>query len=77
MLKPNKYSHPNRTIIFVALLIISRLRVSRVEKFSCLRNYVKGKVVGGDILFLPALNFLFLIGLVEYRSKTDSLEYMK
>jgi len=33
-------------------------------------------VVGGDVLFLPALNFLYLMGLIEYRPKTDAVEYV-
>ncbi|WP_414590540.1 ABC-three component system middle component 8, partial [Anabaena sp. CCY 9614] len=31
---------------------------------------------GGETLFLPSLNFLFLLGLVEYRPKTDAIEYL-
>jgi hypothetical protein len=27
------------------------------------------------VLFLPSLNFLYLLGLVDYRPKTDSVEY--
>ncbi|WP_416777131.1 ABC-three component system middle component 8 [Xenorhabdus budapestensis] len=28
------------------------------------------------MLFLPALNFLFLMGLIEYHTKIDSIEYV-
>lgn len=33
--------------------------------------------VGGDgeLMFLPALNFLYLIGRVEYHVQNDTLEY--
>ena len=31
---------------------------------------------GGDVLFLPALNFLYLMGLIDYRPKTDAVEYV-
>jgi hypothetical protein len=41
-----------------------------------LRGYAKKSVIGGDVLFLPALNLLYLLGLVEYRPKTDALEYV-
>jgi len=40
-----------------------------------LRAFAKKKVVGGDVLFLPALNFLYLLGLIEYRPKIDAVEY--
>jgi ABC-three component (ABC-3C) system Middle Component 8 len=29
-----------------------------------------------ESLFLPALNFLFILGLVEYRALVDSFEYL-
>lgn len=76
MLRPTKHSHPDRTVISVSLLLLSHLKVRRVEPYDTLRQLAKKKVVGGDVLFLPALNFLYLLGLIEYRPKTDALEYM-
>lgn len=76
MLRPTKHSHPDRTIVNVALLLLMRLRNRRLEGYSPLRGYAKKVVVGGDVLFLPALNFLFLLGLIEYHPKTDSIEYV-
>lgn len=76
MLRPTKHSHPDSTVINVALLLIVRLRSRRLDDYESLRAHVKKKVVGGDILFLPALNFLYLLGLIDYRPKTDSIEYL-
>ena len=76
MLRPTKHSHPDRTVINVALLLLARLRALRVEEYGALRRHAKNSVAGGDVLFLPALNFLYLLGLIEYRPKTDSLEYV-
>lgn len=76
MLRPTKHSHPDRTVVNVALLILVRLRKQRLNSYSALRDYAKKAVSGGDVLFLSALNFLFLLGLIEYRRKTDSVEYV-
>lgn len=76
MLRPTKHSHPDRTVVNVALILLARLRKNRVDEYVALRSFAKKKVVGGDVLFLPALNFLFLIGLIDYHSKTDSIEYL-
>lgn len=76
MLRPNKHSHPDRTIINIAMLLLARLKVQRLEGYGKLRTYVKKAVIGGDVLFLPALNFLFLLGLIEYRPKNDTIEYV-
>ena len=76
MLRPTKHSHPDRTVINVSLLLLSRLKGRRVDEYDVLRKFAKNKVVGGDVLFLPALNFLYLLGLIEYRPKTDAVEYV-
>jgi hypothetical protein len=76
MLRPTKHSHPDRTVVNVALLLMLRLRARRVGEYDDLRKYAKKAVTGGDVLFLPALNFLFLLGLIRYLPKTDSIEYL-
>ena len=76
MLRPTKHSHPDRTVINVSLMLLARLKARRVDEYDVLRKFAKKSVVGGDVLFLPALNFLYLMGLIEYRPKTDAVEYM-
>ena len=76
MLRPTKHSHPDRTVINVSLRLLVLLRARRVADYDALLNYVKKSIVGGDVLFLPALNFLYLMGLVDYRPKTDAVEYV-
>jgi hypothetical protein len=76
MLRPTKHSHPDRTVIYVALRLLARLRTHRLADYDGLRKYAKAAVTGGDVLFLPALNFLYLLGLVDYRPKTDAVEYV-
>jgi hypothetical protein len=76
MLRPTKHSHPDRTVVNVALVLLLRLKDRRVDEYHSLRRYTKQAVNGGDTLFLPALNLLFLLGLIEYLPKTDSIEYL-
>ena len=76
MLRPSKHSHPDRTVINVALLLLARLRAQRLCEYDALLKYVRKAVIGGDVLFLPSLNFLYLMGVVEYHPKTDALEYV-
>lgn len=75
MLRPTKHAHPDKTVIAVATVILRRLRSRRVEGFDELHRYLTGVVEGTSALYLPALNLLFLLGLVEYRPKTDAFEY--
>jgi hypothetical protein len=76
MLRPTKHSHPDRTIIYVSILLLKRLKNRRLDEYNELFNYAKKTTVGGDVLFLPALNFLYLLGLIDYHPKTDALEYV-
>ena len=76
MLRPTKHSHPDRTVISVSLLLLVRLKKRRLDDYDSLRKYAKEAVTGGDVLFLPALNFLYLLGLIDYRPKTDAVEYV-
>ncbi|MCX5952144.1 MAG: hypothetical protein NTZ40_01315 [Cyanobacteria bacterium] len=76
MLRPTKHSHPDRTVINVSLLLLTRLKTFRVGEYGELRALARKRIVGGDVLFLPALNFLFLMGLIEYHPKTDAVEYI-
>lgn len=76
MLRPTKHSHPDRTIINLSVLLLARLKSRRLDDYYGLQKYAKKSVSGGDILFLPALNFLYLMGLIDYRPKTDSVEYL-
>lgn len=76
MLRPTKHSHPDRTVVNVALLLLRHLRRRRLDRYTDLRAFAKKAVAGGDVLFLPALNLLFLLGLIEYRAKIDAGEYV-
>ena len=76
MLRPSKHAHPDRTVVNVAFMMLTRLRALRLCGYDALLAYVRKGVVGGDVLFLPSLSFLFLLGLIEYHPKTDSIEYV-
>lgn len=76
MLRPTKHSHPDRTVINVSMQLLGRLRDRRIEDYGKLQKFSKKIVDGGDVLYLPALNFLFLLGLIEYHPKNDALEYI-
>ena len=76
MLRPSKHAHPDRTVIAAALVALQRLRAQRVCDYDALFNFVRKAIKGGDVLFLPAVNFLFLMGLVDYHVKTDAFEYV-
>lgn len=76
MLRPSKHSHPDKTVLNIAVLILKRIKSRRLEEFEALKAFVAKSVRGGTTLYLPALDLLYLLGLLQYRPKTDSLEYV-
>lgn len=75
MLRPSKHSHPDQTVINLSCHILRKIKTKRLIKFDDLKSDAKKFVKGGDVLFRPTLNFLFLLGVIEYRPKTDTFEY--
>jgi len=78
MLKLTKHNHPDRTVISIAALMIEHMRKNRTCQYDALRTHIKNvlsHLENVDALFLPSINFMFVLGLVEYRPKTDSFEF--
>jgi hypothetical protein len=76
MIRPSKHAHPDKTLIAVATVLLKRLRQRRTQGFDDLRRHLASTSEGVDTLYLPALDLLFLLGLVEYHPKTDAFEYL-
>lgn len=76
MLRPSKHSHPDLTVMNMAYVLLARLRKSRSEGYSDLLRYATKSHPSGETLFLPSLNFLFLLGLVHYHPKGDRFEFV-
>ncbi len=76
MLRPTKHSHPDRTVINASTLILARLKKQRLAGYAELRQLVRQQIPkGADTLFVPALDLLYLLGLLQYHPKTDAFEY--
>ena len=76
MINPTKHSNPDQTVVGVAVLLLKHLSKKGVEKYDRLEDEVEGKIEGGRYLFLPALNLLYLLGVIDYHKKSDAFEYI-
>ena len=76
LLQPTKHNKPDQTVIAVATLALRRLRSLRLIGFEDLRAQLRKSNSGTERLFVPALGLLYMLGLVEYRPKIDSVEYI-
>ncbi len=76
MLRPNKHSDPQLTVLPVAGEILKRLRKKRSCSIADLRKYAEEMGPDRTGLLMPSIAVLYLLGLVEYRRKTDCMEYI-
>jgi hypothetical protein len=76
MLRPNKHSDPQLTVLPVAGELLKKLRKKRSCTIAELRKHIDDSGTDRTPLLLPSIAVLFLLGLVEYRRKTDSMEYV-
>lgn len=77
MIRPSKHNDPDKTLVYASFLILKRLKKSKIVSYEELLDFIKKEITSGEYLFLPALNFLFLLGLVNYQAKNDMIEYIE
>jgi hypothetical protein len=76
MLAPRKHLNLDVSVLRISSIMLRELSKRGVLEFERLRQIVERRVgADGDEQFLPALNFLFLLGRVVYHAKNDTLEY--
>lgn len=77
MIRPAKHLNLNTCVIRAASRLLARLQGERVCGFEELRHSLDDLGTDADVLFLPTVHFLFLLGRVEYHAQTDSFEYLQ
>lgn len=76
MLRPDKFTELNRSLIYVVALLIELFKENDYKySYRQLYNALE-KQIGDDALylFLPAVDFLFLLGRIDYDIESDVLE---
>ena len=76
MLRPNKHSDPELTVLPVTGRLLAFLRERRTASVAAIRDHVCGGRVEMEPLLVPAIDILFLLGLITYRRKGDTFEYL-
>jgi len=77
MIKPGKHLNLNVCVLRIAAIVLAHLQRYRVEGCTALLKAVQ-EAAGDDaeVWFLPAIDFLYLMGRVDYHSHTDTFEYL-
>lgn len=76
MLTPRKHLNLDVSVLRVSALMLRELQKRGVIEFEKLRSFIIRRVgPDGEIAFLPALDFLYLLGRAEFHLKNDTIEY--
>ncbi len=77
MIRPAKHLDLNTCVIRLASRLLAKLQRERVCGFEQLRRSLDHIGPDADVLFLPTVDFLYLLGRLDYHSQTDSFEYLQ
>jgi hypothetical protein len=76
MLTPRKHLNLDISVMRIAAIMLRELNRRGVMEFEKLRTLVIRRVgPDGELSFMPALGFLYLLGRIEYHLKNDTIEY--
>ena len=76
MLTPRKHLDLNTSLLRVSAIMLKELHKRGVVETLALKQRMIRRVgSNGELMFLPALSFLYLLGKVEYHVQNDTLEY--
>ena len=75
MIKPDRHTNPNFSIVNISTIVLTELNVYYAIQYDKLLNKIVN-VLGEEakINFPYALNFLFLMGKLNYEQETDSFK---
>jgi hypothetical protein len=76
MLRVTKHSDPRFTVLPAAAAILAKLRSTRVLTVAEASDILRRDAPEKAALLMPSIALLYLLGVVEYRRATDTLEYV-
>jgi hypothetical protein len=77
MIRAAKHLNLNTCILRASSRLLAKLQAERLCSYDALRRSLIDLGPDADVLFLPTLHFLFLLGRVEYHTQTDAVEYIQ
>ena len=75
VLKPHKFLNLDNSVINISCLIIKNLMANGIMTYNDLYDSIY-KLNGENMksVFMPSINFLFLLGKIRYHKESDTLE---
>lgn len=77
MIRPAKHLNLNACVLRASAIVLAKLQSERSCGFAELRQSLDDLGGDADVIFLPTVHFLYLLGRVDYHAQTDSFEYLQ
>lgn len=77
MIRPAKHLNLNTCVLRAASRLLTRLQRDRICHFADVRASLADLGDDAEVVFLPTIHFLYLVGRVDYHPQTDSFEYLE
>jgi len=78
MIRPTKYMDPKSSVLSVSAEILSELLKRNLMSLQELDDLIQNRIdQKANINFTAALNFLYLLGCLDYDTESDVIYYVK
>ncbi len=78
MIKPNKYTNIDLSVVNIGGIILKSLAACPVQKYSELEDAVISSYgISAKVVFLNALSFLYLLGKIDYQPSADAVQLLR
>lgn len=77
MIEPQKYMDLELSLVNISYFLLSKLKKEKALKYDTALDFAT-MLFGDDVkeTFLPALNFLFLLGKIKYNKEKDTIIFI-
>ena len=78
MITPSKHLDLDLSVLRAGAIMLKTMSKERTIELAKMREkLVTSMGPDAELIFMPALNFLFLLGRLDYHSKNDTLEFLQ
>ena len=78
MIKPNKYTNLDLSVINVGGMILKSLSACSIQKYEDLESYIIATLGNpSKAVFVNALSYLFTVGRINYQESTDTINLVQ
>lgn len=76
-IKTHRSKDLKRSVLVISKYLINELKLHKVAKLNDIYQNLKNKLNLQQKDFIYTINFLYILGVIEYKKENDTLRYLK